>query len=75
VKITFKLDFSLFGLATFELSDYFQPTQNSEEPGSISYKSGFFFPTFASILFSQAFLRKTTEKSRFSGLYPLFNMF
>lgn len=26
------LDVSLFGLATLELSNYFQPIQNSEEP-------------------------------------------
>jgi hypothetical protein len=35
LKITFKLDVSLFGLTTFELSNYFQPIQNSEEPRNI----------------------------------------
>ena len=32
VEITFKLDVFLFNLTTSKLSNYFQPTQNSEEP-------------------------------------------
>jgi hypothetical protein len=37
LKITLRLDVSLFNLNTFELSNYFQPTQNSEEPYFLSY--------------------------------------
>jgi hypothetical protein len=36
LKITFKLDVSLFGLAALKLCKYFQPTRNSEEPKTIT---------------------------------------
>jgi len=31
-EITFRIDVYLFGAVTFQLENYFQPTQKSEEP-------------------------------------------
>lgn len=38
-KIIFRLDVNLFRVVTFQLSNYFQPTQNSEEPLLVTLKS------------------------------------